>query len=827
MNAHPLPPASLPTPQRNRGRHVARAVSAAFVVTALRLLAQTPSRSELDVRIDEVTERQIEAVNIVLTRQGLDPRARSEIPESVLNLARALVGIETPNPPKLTFDQTLLQNSINDFLARDSSAIISRLRAQSDPPSGIEPPRAALPSGGIVIVGQGRTTPGAPTQALLSVGQSVAGAAGFSGPFATSVITGFPANSTAHTLGGVAADGSVAAGDYRQLPSNNTVPFFLNVPSGAPTALPLAAGDRDGTTTRISDDGNFIVGTTTQVPTNGPSTNRIVRWTRSGAGYAITTIGSPPGASGIRAWSISGDGTTIVGNVVDPAFRNRPFRWTQAGGFQDLGTLPGVVFGEALDVTTDGTNVVGNSGQAFVWTAAEGMKPLRTLTGSNNSSANAIGPNGALIGGVSYGTNFLNPIAVLWTKSGEVIKLKDFLSVMGLNVTGWVLQTVDRLTRNSDGSYNISGNGTFNGRPSAFLFTISAPAGPPPTITAQPRAQAATAGGTAVLSVTASGATGYQWQRNGTAIPGATNATLTLPNAQAANAGNYTVVVFNGAASVTSDPVALTIAPTVSRLANVSVRTTAGTGANMLIVGFTLGGGGKNVLLRAVGPTLGTFGVTGTLDDPRLAVFTGAGAQTAQNDDWGGAAALTSAFDAVGAFRLPATSKDAVLLNALAAGGYTAQVSGAANTSGVVLLEAYDSDAGSPLARYTNLSARNQVGTGGNILIVGFNITGNGPKNLLIRAIGPALTQFGVTGALADPQLAIFNAAGAEVNRNDDWGGGAALANTFTSVGAFGLPAASKDAALSVTLQPGSYTAQVSGVNATTGVALAEIYELP
>jgi uncharacterized membrane protein len=839
MHAFTLAPVVTPLAGHRRPRlRFAGISTASITIAAVALGFALPARgqipplgvSELFVRVDEVTERQIEAVNVLLTRQGFDPRSRSDIPESTLNLVKTIFGIETPNPPKLTLDQTLLQDSFNDFLARDTSAIITRLGPRSVAPPGSEPPRSALTNGSIVVVGQGRTTAGAPTQAVLSIGQVAAGGAGFSGPFVTNVITGFPADSTAQTLAGVAPDGSVAAGEYRLRATGATIPFFLNVPSGAPTPLPLAAGDRDGSAARISDDGAFIVGTTTQASTTGPSTSRVVRWTRSGSGYAITTIGNFPGLTDIRAWNISGDGNTIIGNFIDPAFRNRPFRWTQAGGFRDLGTLPGVTFGEALDLTPDGATIVGNSGHAVTWNATGTITALRTLTGSNNSSANAIGTNGALIGGVSYGTNFLNPLAVLWTKSGEVIKLKDFLSVMGVSVTGWVFQTVDRITRNADGSYNISGNGTFNGRPSSFMATLSAPAGPvgpPPSITTQPRAQAAAVGGTAVMSVAATDATGYQWRRNGTAIPGATNATLTIPNVQAANAGDYTVVVFNGASPVTSAAVTLTVAPTVSRLANVSVRTTAGSAANPLIVGFTLGGGGKNVLLRAVGPTLGTFGVPGTLDDPRLAVFTGAGAQTAQNDDWGGAAALTAAFDAVGAFRLPATSKDAVLLNPLPAGGYTAQVSGAAGTSGVVLLEAYDSDAGSPLARYTNLSARNQVGTGGNILIVGFNIVGNGPKNLLIRAVGPALTQFGVGGVLSDPQLAIFNAAGTETNRNDDWGGGAALAGAFTSVGAFGLPAASKDAALNVTLQPGSYTVQVSGVANTTGVALAEIYELP
>jgi hypothetical protein len=195
--------------------------------------------------------------------------------------------------------------------------------------------------------------------------------------------------------------------------------------------------------------------------------------------------------------------------------------------------------------------------------------------------------------------------------------------------------------------------------------------------------------------------------------------------------------------------------------------------------------------------------------------------QTAQNDDWGGDAALTASFSSVGAFPLTATSKDAALLATLAPGTYSAQV------TGVVLVESYDGDAGSPLARYTNLSARNQVGTGSNILIVGFNITGNGSKGILIRAIGPSLTQFGVTGVLSDPQIALFNSGGTEIARNDDWEGHPQLSLAFSSVSAFPLNLTSKDAALVATLQPGSYTVQLSGVNNTSGVALVEIYELP
>ena len=115
------------------------------------------------------------------------------------------------------------------------------------------------------------------------------------------------------------------------------------------------------------------------------------------------------------------------------------------------------------------------------------------------------------------------------------------------------------------------------------------------------------------------------------------------------------------------------------------------------------------------------------------------------------------------------------------------------------------------------------------MLIAGFYIQGNTSKTVLLRAVGPTLAAFGVGGVLADPQLALFR--GAEVvATNDDWwrsGGDQALPRVFTTVGAFTLAAASRDAALVATLQPGQYTVQVTSADSTTGVALVEVYEVP
>ena len=143
---------------------------------------------------------------------------------------------------------------------------------------------------------------------------------------------------------------------------------------------------------------------------------------------------------------------------------------------------------------------------------------------------------------------------------------------------------------------------------------------------------------------------------------------------------------------------------------------------------------------------------------------------------------------------------------------------------GVVLVEAYDT--GAPTAaRLVNVSARNRVGAGDDILIAGFNIAGTGSKQLLVRAVGPKLADFKVDGLLIDPKLEIYDAAGVRVTENDNWN--FALATIFNSVGAFALDSGSRDAALVATLPPGSYTAQVRGADGGTGEALIEIYELP
>lgn len=271
-------------------------------------------------------------------------------------------------------------------------------------------------------------------------------------------------------------------------------------------------------------------------------------------------------------------------------------------------------------------------------------------------------------------------------------------------------------------------------------------------------------------------------------------------------------------------------AAAVSFLSNLSVRARAGSGSETLIVGVTVGGSttstAKSVLVRGVGPTLTTFGVTGVLADPVLTVLSGS-TPIATNDDWGSDANVATTSAAVGAFALPAGSRDSALFGTgLGSGGYTVQLTGKDGATGNALVELYDTAAATNVTanttRFTNVSARTFGGTGSDTLIVGFNVAGTGTRRLVIRAVGPGLVGFGVTGTMADPKLELYNGQ-TKVGENDNWDATTLAAQQ--SVGAFALTNGSRDAVLVSTLSPGGYTVQVTG--GTIGVTLVEVYEAP
>lgn len=275
-------------------------------------------------------------------------------------------------------------------------------------------------------------------------------------------------------------------------------------------------------------------------------------------------------------------------------------------------------------------------------------------------------------------------------------------------------------------------------------------------------------------------------------------------------------------------------APTDRSLTNIvglSVRAQVGTGGDVLIPGVVVSGSNKSLLVRAVGPTLGTYGVSGVVPTTTMTLFQGS-TPLQSNTGWSSVSAeiapLQSATATLGLFSLPLGSADSAMLPTLPPGAFTVQVAGVAGATGNALVEAYDNQLGTG-GRLESISARALVGTGDKILIAGVIIGGSGAKTLLIRGVGPQLATYGVPGVLTQPDLVLYRGT-TEVARNSGWGTAANTAwikSVAAEVGTFALPDNSRDAGMVVTLLPGLYTAQVSGAGGTTGVALAEMVDVP
>ena len=262
-------------------------------------------------------------------------------------------------------------------------------------------------------------------------------------------------------------------------------------------------------------------------------------------------------------------------------------------------------------------------------------------------------------------------------------------------------------------------------------------------------------------------------------------------------------------------PFVVALAPAPGLL-NISTRMQVLTDDQVLIGGFIINGTDpKMVILRAIGPSLTDFGVDGALADPVLELRALDGSVIASNDNW---TTDRAAIEATGL--QPSKDLESAIVATLDPGAYTAIVSGKDGTTGVGLVEAYDLDtaAASELA---NISTRGFVATGSNVMIGGFILGSD--TNVLIRAIGPSLTDFGVAEALEDPTLELRDVQGTLINSNDNW-----KVPNEAEIEATGLqPLKDAESALLETLPAGAYTAIVAGAGGTTGVGLVEVYRLP
>jgi hypothetical protein len=290
-----------------------------------------------------------------------------------------------------------------------------------------------------------------------------------------------------------------------------------------------------------------------------------------------------------------------------------------------------------------------------------------------------------------------------------------------------------------------------------------------------------------------------------------TGASFTVP-------GIYTfmVSVTDNVHAVAYDAVVVKVMPRV-RMANISTRVVVGTGQGMAIAGFIINGNSpKNVIIRALGPTLTGFGIAGALDDPVLDLRDAAGNQIATNDNWKDSQQQVIADSGFA----PANDSEAALALTLPPGNYTAIVSGKSNTTGISLVEVYELDS---TGRLLNISTRGLVGADDNVMIAGVILNGSDNGTICFRALGPSLASFGVQGTVADPRLDLFDAQGTKVGANDNWKDWQKNAIESARL----APTNAAESALLIDLAPGNYTAIVSGVGGAIGVGLVEANHLP
>jgi sugar lactone lactonase YvrE len=581
-----------------------------------------------------------------------------------------------------------------------------------------------------------------------------------------------------------------------------------------------AAGSSDGTGTAASfnDPTGIAVDLSGNVYVADYGNNTVRKVTPAGA---VTTMagsvlhtGSADGTGPVASFNgPAGVGVDSSGNVYVADSGNDTVRKIDPTGFVTTvagdagvaeatdGLAANARFNTPGDVSVDSTGIiyVADALNSTIRRIVPGLSTVPFFTVQPTSLTVGIGSNATF----AAGTAGAEPISFQWNFNGAAIA--------GATAPTY---TVTNVQQSNAGNYTLTISNA-DGAATSSVATLSiGTVLTAPVITTQP-ASGALAGGSYTLSVTVTGGSSYtyQWLLGGVAIAGATGSSYT-----ATAPGNYTVSITDATGTTLSS---VAVVGNQGRLINISSRAIVQTGSGITIAGFVIDGAPgatKQVLIRGIGPTLSTFNITGVLAKPTITLFDSAQNVLASNTGWGtalNAAQIATITSTLGSFTLPSGSADSVILTSLAPGSYTVQMSGVGATTGIGLVEVYETNTSDP-STLVNISTRAQVGTGEDILIAGFVVSGAAPVKVLIRAVGPTLSTFGVSGALAQPVLTVFQGATAQLR-----------ISIAESLNAFALPTGSADSALVMTLIPGTYTAQVTGLNGTTGIALVEVYQAP
>jgi sugar lactone lactonase YvrE len=593
--------------------------------------------------------------------------------------------------------------------------------------------------------------------------------------------------------------------------------------SGSSDGTGTAAQFNDPTGVTVDPQGNVYVAD------YGNSTIRMI--TPSGV---VTTLAGVPRRTGsadgtgatARFYTPSGIGIDGFGNLYVADSGNDTIREvTQGGVVTTIAGSPGIpenIDGPASAARFDTPGDVAVDPSGIVYVADSENDTIRRIIPGASAAAPSISAQPASQT-VNEGTPVVFSLDVTGTPPFTYQWYFDGSSISG--ATG-PTYAVAGAQQSNVGNYSVSvSNAQGSATSASATLTVAVPPGFPDIIS-PPQGATLQNGGSVPLSVTVTGngPFTYQWTYNGGAISGATAPTYT-----ATAPGSYAVSVTNSLGSATS---AFAVVSPTNRLTNVSSRELVGTGSGIAIAGFVIYGAPgqtKQLLIRGVGPQLAAYGLSGLLAQPTISVYNAGGTVIATNTGWGNdanSAQVAAVSSQLGAFTLPAGSNDCALLAELAPGNYSVELSGVNSTTGVGLVEVYETDTADPTL-LANISTRAQVGAGGNTLIAGFNIFGTQPATVLVRGVGPTLAQFITTGFLAHPVLKVLDANQNVVGSNTGWTTGtqaSLITADSASSGAFALVPGSADSALVLSLAPGTYTAEVTSADSTTGIALAEVY---
>ncbi len=472
--------------------------------------------------------------------------------------------------------------------------------------------------------------------------------------------------------------------------------------------------------------------------------------------------------------------------------------------FQD-GTL--LIAGRGTHITSSGTEILSLTKYIY-----HPVTPTKPVIAEPPASIYAVSGTDARLEVVASGTP---PLRYSWTRGNQIVSSENYLSL-------------GNVSARDAGDYTVTVTNA-QGSTTASIELVVVPRNP--VVLTQPK-PSVFRGDPIILEAFVTGLSplSYQWFKDGAPLPGARAPVLALPP-MPESAGEYVLVAANDHGTVSTDTIRIEW-PTL-RLAALSARCAVGTGAQTLIMGLVLQGpSDKQMLVRGIGPAIAPQ-VTTALRDPRLKLFRhapSAVALHAANENWSGTSDMLETFARLGASPLEIGSLDAALFSAMEGGVYTAHVESSNGEPGIVLAEIYDTDLSHP-TRLKALSTRAIAGAGEDTLIAGFVLEGVGEKRILVRGLGPALVQRGVSEShvLKNPILKLYKmtrGASALIGENDDWNGDPALQEAFTLAGAGALDLASRDAALLITLTAGVYTAHITNAEDATGVALIEIFEL-